>query len=170
VVFDIGGVVAVWKHRNLEHVFKVFDFVVRRTKKIMGIHTQDSRLISEFYKRIVVLDADVIKTIQDLNLAGLKTPVISNTSAEGMRLNEEVGIYEHFGPLILSCDVGIEKPDRKIYEIAVERIGLKPEECIFVDDKVDNLATAAIMGMKTILFKDAEQLRKDLEKYNVNIG
>ena len=58
----------------------------------------------------------------------------------------------------------VRKPEPRIYEIAAERLGLKPEECVFVDDRPGNLEPAAELGMRTVLYNrdghdyDGEQI------------
>jgi FMN phosphatase YigB (HAD superfamily) len=61
----------------------------------------------------------------------------------------------------------VRKPDPRIYQIALRKIGLPADECVFVDDKAENLMPAMEAGMKVILFHDARQLRKDLERLGV---
>lgn len=65
---------------------------------------------------------------------------------------------------IFSYEVGVRKPNIKIYEIAVEKIGVKSEEILFIDDKQINLPPAEQIGMQTLLCISTEQLRNDLIK------
>lgn len=60
---------------------------------------------------------------------------------------------------IFSHEVGVRKPDRKIYELLIERYNLLPSECLYVDDKEKNLHPAADLGMKTHLFTSAQMLK-----------
>ena len=70
---------------------------------------------------------------------------------------------QYFTHKIVSGDVKCRKPDRRIYEIALERTGKKPEECCFVDNSVKNLLVAAEMGIEPILFN------RDQEEYTGTI-
>ena len=70
---------------------------------------------------------------------------------------------QFFTHKIVSGDVKCRKPDRRIYEIALERTGKKPEECCFVDNSVKNLLVAAEMGIEPILFN------RDQEEYTGTI-
>jgi epoxide hydrolase-like predicted phosphatase len=65
---------------------------------------------------------------------------------------------------IFSYEVGVRKPNSRIYEIAIEEIGVKPEEILFIDDKTINLPPAEQLGMQTLLCISTEQLREDLLK------
>ena len=70
---------------------------------------------------------------------------------------------QYFTHKIVSGDVKCRKPDRRIYEIALERTGKKPEECCCVDNSVKNLLVAAEMGIEPILFN------RDQEEYTGTI-
>ena len=74
------------------------------------------------------------------------------------------GWYKYFDSLILSHELGVMKPDRKIYKIALKRLGLKPEECLFIDDQKECLLTARNIGMKTLLFESNYKLKRDLKR------
>ena len=72
--------------------------------------------------------------------------------------------YKH---VLLSCDLGIKKPDKTIYEIAQEKSGVSPEEILFIDDREVNLIIPNQMGWKTILFdqfKAEDGVKRILEK------
>lgn len=58
----------------------------------------------------------------------------------------------YFRHKIVSGNVKCRKPDRQIFEIALETIGRKPEDCIFIDNSVQNLETAAALGITPVLF------------------
>jgi len=69
--------------------------------------------------------------------------------------------YKKFNPVIISCDVGMRKPDPKIYKLVLEKLKLKSSEVLFIDNQIWNIKTAKKIGMKTILFKDNKQLFED---------
>ena len=86
-----------------------------------------------------------------------------------MKANEHLGFYKYFDPMMVSEEIGVKKPDRRAYEIAIERISMQPEECVFVDNRKVNVAAAEEFGMKGIHFKNAKQLKKDLKWHGVEI-
>ena len=59
----------------------------------------------------------------------------------------------------------VVKPDHRIFQILLDRFGLKAQECIFVDDNAANVASACEMGFKGIVFKGTEHLQKQLDEY-----
>ena len=56
------------------------------------------------------------------------------------------------------------KPGPRIYRILLERYGLRAEECIFIDDNPKNTAGAEAVGIRGLVFQDAAQLRRDLDR------
>ncbi len=66
---------------------------------------------------------------------------------------------------IVSGEVKAVKPEPDIYRILFETYQLNPAECIFIDDRVDNIMAAKAQGMQGIIAKNYEQTREDLEKY-----
>ena len=80
---------------------------------------------------------------------------------------EKFGLRKIFRVFVSSCFVGLRKPERDIYRLALETTQFPGEECCFIDDRALNLECAAKLGMKTIEMKGVAQLRTDLEKLQV---
>lgn len=66
--------------------------------------------------------------------------------------------------LFVSCRLGMRKPDEKIFEYVLDKLGKKAEEVIYVDDQEKYLEGAKRIGMHTLIFKDLEGLKTDIEK------
>lgn len=75
---------------------------------------------------------------------------------------ETFGLADCFGLFVSSCFVGLRKPDERIYRLALDLSQYAAEECCFIDDRPENIDAAAKVGMKTVLLKDAGQLRREL--------
>ena len=71
-------------------------------------------------------------------------------------------VMAKFDDIIESSKVGVRKPEKRFYEIACERIGVQPSECVFLDDLGINLKPAAQMGMTTVKVTSAAQAIDDL--------
>jgi len=82
---------------------------------------------------------------------------------------QQLGLENLFEFWITSCDVGCSKPDKKIYEIALERLKEKPETCVFIDDQEENLFPARDLGIHAIHYQTPQQLRSDLAKLGVYV-
>lgn len=85
--------------------------------------------------------------------------LLSNDVSEwSAYITEHHGLDKYFLHKIVSGDVKCRKPERKIYELALERIGKKPEECLFIDNTVKNLLVAQELGIVPVLFdRDKEE-------------
>jgi 2-haloacid dehalogenase len=75
---------------------------------------------------------------------------------------ERFGILQMIDRYVVSGAEGLVKPDPRLFQVLLDRYGLKAEECTFVDDNPDNVAAAQGMGMKGIVFVGAEDLRNQL--------
>ncbi len=79
--------------------------------------------------------------------------LLSNDVSEWSRfIVRHFGIEKYFSHRIVSADVKCRKPDLRIYDIALEKIGSSPAECIFIDNSVQNLLSAEEVGISTVLF------------------
>ena len=52
----------------------------------------------------------------------------------------------------MSCEVSVCKPDPRIYELCLSRLGVEPGEALFIDDRVENIEAAAALGLQTVHF------------------
>jgi putative hydrolase of the HAD superfamily len=80
---------------------------------------------------------------------------------------EKFGLRKTFRLFISSCFVGLRKPERDIYRLALETTQIPADECCFIDDRALNLECAAKLGMHIIEMQQLEQLRSDLAKLSV---
>jgi putative hydrolase of the HAD superfamily len=82
-----------------------------------------------------------------------KLALISNDSSRWSRyLREKFKLNRYFDVISVSGDLKIQKPDKRIFELTLEKLGCKASDCIYVDDREGNLSAAQNLGMKPILF------------------
>mgnify|MGYP000187958732 CR=1 FL=1 len=74
-----------------------------------------------------------------------------------------------FAGEIISGQVGYIKPEPEIYQLLLERFGLKPSETLFIDDSKENLVTAEELGIKTVHYRSPEQLQREIKHLNLLI-
>jgi len=114
----------------------------------------------EHTRKALVPREGTIETLEELRRRGFRRGLISVCSGDVEDVWDETAFAPHFDDVVLSCAVGMRKPDPRIYRLACERLGVEPEECIFVGDGAnDELAGAERVGMKAVCI-----LRPDLEK------
>jgi len=76
-------------------------------------------------------------------------------------------LRECFEVFFSSCYLGLRKPERQIYSLALRITQSEPHECVLIDDRELNLECARELGMNTVLFQNVAQLREDLARYGV---
>jgi epoxide hydrolase-like predicted phosphatase len=128
----------------------------------------------ELNKEIYQPKPEVYGLAQKMRDHGIATGIISNVfpiSAERIR---ELGGYNFFHPIVLSFEVRRIKPDPEIYELALERLNMEPQEVALIDDDEKNLKPARKIGMYTIRAFNEFQLSNALpraiaEKNGINV-
>jgi len=94
---------------------------------------------------------------------GLLTAIVSNMGDfVHEHMVRELDWLTRFDVLVWSYQLRVAKPDPAIYLFALERLGTRPEESLFIDDKSENVDTAVAMGMQGLIFSTIEKLRTDL--------
>jgi epoxide hydrolase-like predicted phosphatase len=100
------------------------------------------------------VEPEMVDMVRHARAAGIKTAMVSNSWGE---LRYPAGLVaELFDATVVSGREGFRKPDRRMYTLGAERIGLPPEACVFVDDLPFNLKPAAALGMATVLHGSPE--------------
>ena len=108
--------------------------------------------------------------VRDLRAAGYPVYLLSNVSLRFAQLKEYFPIFPLMQGYVTSAEELVCKPDRKIYEILLNRYHLTAEDCIFVDDLPANVEGAKAVGMQGYVFDgDAEKLRRILIEMGVNL-
>jgi len=68
-----------------------------------------------------------------------------------------------FDEVVFSCEIGLMKPDQQIFKVMTKKLGVKIEECLFIDDSGKNIMAAKKIGMQTIRFKNYKILKRKLK-------
>jgi epoxide hydrolase-like predicted phosphatase len=105
--------------------------------------------------------------VGELRGKGLPVALLSNIDERLSHLLRGFGFYDPFSPCLLSCEIGVEKPDPRIYEVLIGKMGVPPGEIVFVDDKLENIESARKLGIDGIHFTSQEQLVNELKARGV---
>jgi HAD superfamily hydrolase (TIGR01509 family) len=100
--------------------------------------------------------------LQELQARGIEMHTLSNYPEWFQLIESQLGLSRYVPWTFVSCKSGLRKPDRSAYLHAAETLKKKPEECVFVDDRLVNVEPARAVGMHGLVFSDAETLRADL--------
>lgn len=191
VVFDLGGVLIDWNPRHLyRQLFDGDEAAMEQF--LAEIATQDwnaqqdaGRSWREAVDALVALHPDwrdlivayderwpemlagpidgTVEILADLRRAGVRLVALSNWSAEKFPIARQR--YEFLGwfeTIVVSGEVGMAKPDPRIFRHLLERTGLAAASTVFVDDSPANVEVATELGMTALLFRDPPRLRADL--------
>ena len=122
-----------------------------------------SSLWADGFKAAYAPRQDMFSLAARLHQQGCKTAVLSNTEAPAMQHFLDLR-YDMFDVLVFSCVEGVRKPERRIYEIAVERLATPPDRIVFIDDDPKYTNAAKQAGLNTILFRSIGWLKKELAR------
>ena len=110
------------------------------------------------------INNDLVEIIKALKSKGYKIALLSNYGLELRDKLKKDGIYDLFDTIIVSAEVGCQKPDPEIFEILFTNLGMKPKEVVFVDDTPKSLENSDSIGYFPILYKDNESFKAELEE------
>lgn len=106
---------------------------------------------------------EMVRWIKALSAAGLKTALLSNMIADmAAHARAKFTWLDQITCQVLSCELGLVKPDRAIYEHCLRALEVAPSEALFVDDTEVNVLAARGIGVRSIHFRSLEQFRQDL--------
>lgn len=110
--------------------------------------------------------------VKELKERGYKLYVLSNFGQQAFEMNSKMyDFLDYMDGKVVSYDVEIVKPDKRIYECLIEKYKINPENAVFLDDRQENIDGAISCGLNGILFENYEQARTKLEQLlweNVN--
>jgi epoxide hydrolase-like predicted phosphatase len=102
-----------------------------------------------------IVREDVVAVAREKKALGLKTAIVTNNIREyGPKWRKLLPLDEIFDAVVDSCEEGIRKPDRRIFELTLNRLGdVAPDRVVFLDDAPGNVSAAAELGMHAILVR-----------------
>lgn len=195
IFFDVGGVFLSngWSHASRKLAAETFsleweDFEQRhqfvRTALETGRLTLDAYIeATVFFKersfsreRFKEFMRDQSKPFPEsltllADLAASGRYFLATLNNESRELNqyriEKFGLQRYFQAFFSSSFLGVMKPDQAIYRLALDVTQYQPDSCLFVDDRPINVEGAARLGMQTIRYQGADQLREAFERLSV---
>jgi putative hydrolase of the HAD superfamily len=192
VVFDFGGVMTAEQNRTIVidflresfHLSKDKFEKINKEKRVAnskGISDEEFWLSFAQKKRIqlpenwnesfkavmkqgIGVNPHMYKLVEELKAAAIPVALLSNIDERLGKLLRDFGYYDAFYPCLLSYEIGLQKPDMRIYEYLLDTLDLQAEEVIFIDDKIINIEAARKLNIDGIVFESETQLREELAK------
>lgn len=196
VIFDLGGVLIDWRmevllsfHLNeeqIEDLYRRFD--VSRLTDLVDLGRSREEIYREM--RFTEADKEIFRLFVENWEQGMVGPIEGTVSLlerlkkkSSYRLfsitnwsmmtfpptKDRMPFLDYFEDIAVSGKEGIIKPDLRLYRLLLERNGLHPEDCVFIDDKEVNVRAAEETGMKGIRFCSPEQTEQDLIRLGLKI-
>ena len=123
----------------------------------LGISAEKYAEFIKIREDVLYLDEKVMERIEELRKT-YKMGILSNFTPDLRRkIDDEWKISDKFDEIIISCEVKLVKPDAAIYKLALERLGIRADESVFVDDRTLNIEAAQKVGLHTVLYENREQ-------------
>ncbi len=195
VIFDFGGVLIEWDPRNLyrryfddpetmEQFLEEVDFMGWNLLQDKGRPFAEgvAELSAKFPHREELIRAyhehwedsigepiwPVIEILKRVKAAGWPVYGLSNWSMETFPIaRQRHHFFDLLDDYLLSGEVRLVKPDPAIFEHMLDKIGRKPEECIFIDDNPANVQASRALGIVTIHYQSPEQLEQELQHLGI---
>ena len=192
VTFDLGGVLIDWDPRYLYRTLIPDPVAMERflaevttqewnaaqdagrpwteAVEVLAERYPDQRALIEAYHRRwpETLGGPIDGTVEilaDLRRHDVRLLALSNWSAETFPVaRERYPFLGWFDGIVISGEIGVAKPDARIFEALIERHDVEPSQTVFVDDSEANVAAAAQLGFIGRRFVDPDTLRSDLEE------
>lgn len=190
LIFDFGGVLTspVWEsfaafctaeELDPEAVLKLFredpDALAELRRLEMGVIEEaeferlfaarlgvdSDSLIDRLFAGMTLLEP-MIDAVRSARQGGLKTGLLSNSWSVSHYDRDLMA--ELFDAAVISGEVGMHKPQPEIYLLAVERLGVEPSDCVFIDDLRENCDGAEAVGMSAIRHRDPAETIANLEE------
>lgn len=150
-----------WKERlrrRMTGQFPDYPSVLRDIASAAGRTIDEERIEALYQERLnskaIVfedIDENVIHMLKQLRQKGIRLGLISNCAEEEVRAWPACRLAPYFDAVILSCEVGVAKPDEEIYKLACQRLNVTPQESLFVGDGGSNeLDGASRAGMAAL--------------------
>ena len=128
---------------------------------VLGIGDRAEGMVERLFAGVGP-DERMVAAVRAAKASGVPTGLISNSW--GRTTYDEDLIEELFDATVISGDVGLHKPEPEIFHMGAERLGVPPEECVFVDDLRENCEGAEAVGMTAILHRGADTTLPELER------
>ena len=115
-------------------------------------------LIDEDIRSWIEINPNMFQLIAETRKKVSNRSIISNMPRDFLEpVKKQENLLAYFDETVFSSEVGLNKPNKRIYELCLENIGIPPNECLYVDDSKANIETARELGMQTIHFRTFTQ-------------
>lgn len=159
VVFDFGGVMTMQGDRDA-----IFQHIGYRVKRSNQRPSSFNALVEE----LIGVNWKMYDLVYELKRQNILVALFSNIDHRSSKVIRNAGLYNSFDLCVLSCEIGVEKPKLRAYEILLQMLDLSSQDVVFIDDRQENIEAARQMGIDAFLFQSLEQVVQELLKRGIN--
>ena len=153
------------KTANLAHICRTLDMPVEEE-----LLPAAADLFLEYERRHLIPREDAIETLSRVKDAGLKTGLISDCSHPLPAVWPETPFAPLIDVSVFSCEVGMRKPDPQIYHLTCSRLGVPPQQCLYVGDGGSHeLTGASRVGMHAVLLRSLGEQHDGAVRYDADV-
>ncbi|MDE5860422.1 MAG: HAD family hydrolase, partial [Oscillospiraceae bacterium] len=150
----------------IDRITSIIPFEVSDVQKEQILYAREQRMKNA----LKTVSKEISDVLQKLKSMDIKLGLISNADCIDCKYWNRSPLYQYFNDAVFSCNVGMLKPDRQIYELAMQHLNVSSEQCLFVGDGGSNeLCGAKSAGMGTVFSEMLEtktgEQRKNIIKY-----
>lgn len=126
------------------------------------------RYVMENWHEMHIPMEESVKLLNYLKNSGYHIFLLSNYHKKAFKvISEKFDFIREVDGQVISSDVKLLKPEKEIYTNLLDKYNLKPEECVFIDDSIENINAANKLGIHGICFKDASSIYGLINKLNI---
>lgn len=168
VVTELFGIDIGWEHiDHLHNSLRLGDITSEEFFVRLSALHRSPRVVTEddwheLSRDVFERSEPVYSLAQRLRQQGIQTGIVSNIYQMTADVLRQLGNYDGFYPVLLSCELHAIKPEPTIYKMAIQNLDVEPQEIIFVDDLEKCLPPAQSLGMRTVLATDPEQIVREV--------
>jgi HAD superfamily hydrolase (TIGR01549 family) len=182
ILEDIAGILQVentdfkqryFEHNHLSNVKNVpweemIISVVNTYHVSTEIIDQVHQLVVDYQSRKIIND-ELVSWFPRLKEMGYKVAILSNATTELRKNLHDLGIHEHIDEIVISSEIGFQKPHKEAFDVVFQKLGVLPQEVVFIDDAPKSLEKAGEIGYTPILFRGNDKLKKDLGELGISL-
>ncbi|MBL61288.1 MAG: haloacid dehalogenase [Candidatus Pelagibacter sp.] len=159
--------ICTWEwHTNQDLVYDTKPATLKKIKEFPKYKDAITAFYGRFQEMIVGIYDDNLKIALDIKKKNIPIFIISNFPGDQFDIYAAKNNFiNEFNDKIISGKVGIKKPDKKIYELAIKQFSCSPSKTLFIDDRPENTLSANELGFQTITLDKPEKLKKYLKEF-----
>lgn len=125
-----------------------------------GSTVEAQGLVSTMFADLAIYEDSMTSLVTRAHAAGVRTGLLSNSWGHDYDRSDWLDMFD---VVVISGEVGMRKPEREIFELTLDRMGLPAGECVFIDDMAHNVAAAAKAGLAGIVHRTFDETASELD-------